>query len=237
MSSHAEEHNESETEQRQQPTASAESSAGSTTASIEQVCELLQGFIAKKRGKDELIHQDKSKDGGRFSISLDFCKEKSRKASSWRVWTTRGARSRLCNLKQGLYGLHKRQWRVKDSGRRNNLQRKWYGKLLECLLNIEVNGQTYLLNVGILQEAPYAVILGRDVPVHLLIQKQNKAEAMVMTRAQTKNTGQESAALMKKLPFCEITKKRKFNAVRRQEKIRGTSIEECVKPPDRKSVV
>ena len=47
---------------------------------------------------------------------------------------------------------------------------------LTAEVNIEVNGQTYLLNVGIMQKVPYAVNLGRDVPmlVDLLIQKQSK---------------------------------------------------------------
>ncbi|KAL7880830.1 hypothetical protein SRHO_G00030840 [Serrasalmus rhombeus] len=57
-SSHAEEQNESAREQWRQPTTSAESIAGSTTASLEQVCELLQGFIAEQRSKDELVHRE-----------------------------------------------------------------------------------------------------------------------------------------------------------------------------------
>lgn len=30
---------------------------------------------------------------------------------------------------------------------------------------IKVNGQTYLLNIGVVDNLPYAAVLGRDLPV------------------------------------------------------------------------
>uniref|UniRef100_A0A8B9GZE8 Gypsy retrotransposon integrase-like protein 1 n=1 Tax=Astyanax mexicanus TaxID=7994 RepID=A0A8B9GZE8_ASTMX len=101
-------------------------------------------------------------------------------------------------------------------------------------VHIEVNGQMYLLNVGIMRKAPYAVILGRDVPVllDLLADKRNSAEAMVVTRAQSGAAVQENVALLKELPYGETHKGRKTKAVRRQEKVRGTPLVEKIKPVD-----
>uniref|UniRef100_A0AAR2KTM4 SCAN box domain-containing protein n=1 Tax=Pygocentrus nattereri TaxID=42514 RepID=A0AAR2KTM4_PYGNA len=57
---------------------SAESIAGRTTVSLEQVCELLQGFIAEQRSKDELIHREMSAVLRKYEINKETYRQRFR---------------------------------------------------------------------------------------------------------------------------------------------------------------
>lgn len=100
-------------------------------------------------------------------------------------------------------------------------------------VTIEINGQKYLLTVGLLEKCPYPVILGQDVPIltELLQGNVNMATAYVLTRAQAKlKSGQE---VWSELPFaiCSGGKARKTKAERRRAKVAGTALQESVPTP------
>lgn len=98
---------------------------------------------------------------------------------------------------------------------------------------IEIEGQAYSLTVGVIEKAPYPVILGRDVPVlvDLLQSDKNVAEAMVVTRAQA-NQNEVSKQLLQNLPFNVVSKDRKSKRERRHDKVVGTEVVENVQKPN-----
>jgi len=97
---------------------------------------------------------------------------------------------------------------------------------------IEIKGQAYYLSVGVMDQAPYPVILGRDVPVlvDLLHNDSEIAEARVVTRAQAKHS-ETCKQLLEDLPFGRSPKTRKSKRERRQNKVEGTEmVEQLLKP-------
>lgn len=76
-------------------------------------------------------------------------------------------------------------------------------------LVIEIEGQAYHLSVGVLEQSPYPVILGRDVPVlvDLLQNDKDIADARVVTRAQAKQD-MVSKQSFEDLPFDVSSKPR-----------------------------
>ncbi|XP_042611929.1 uncharacterized protein LOC122144820 [Cyprinus carpio] len=99
-------------------------------------------------------------------------------------------------------------------------------------LVIEIDNQAYNLSVGVVEQAPYPVILGRDVPVlvDLLQTDRALAEARVVTRAQAKYDGTCKQSL-KDLPFDVHPKVRKSRRDRRQRKVEGTKMVEKLPKP------
>lgn len=94
-------------------------------------------------------------------------------------------------------------------------------------VTLDIDGQAYLLTVGIMDEAPYPVVLGQDVPVLAeLLQDRTTATAFMLTRAQSKRTG--DAAGWDELPFPDQKKSR---SERRADKVRGTRIHETLPSP------
>ena len=63
-------------------------------------------------------------------------------------------------------------------------------------------GQAYLLNVGIMHNRPYLVVLGQDVPVlaELLQHHLPQARSYVLTRAQAKANSTDADS-WQELPF------------------------------------
>ncbi len=101
-------------------------------------------------------------------------------------------------------------------------------------LKMEVEGQPYLLTVGIVDKAPYAVILGRDVPVLVdLLQRQTgEADVRVVTRAKAKQV-EEHKQTLNLLPFAKEPKGKRSRREKRKEKVRGTVIAEQLPEPDK----
>ncbi len=101
-------------------------------------------------------------------------------------------------------------------------------------LKMEVEGQPYLLTVGIVDKAPYAVILGRDVPVLVdLLQRQTgEADVRVVTRAKAKQV-EERKQTLNLLPFAKEPKDKRSRREKRKEKVRGTVIVEQLPEPDK----
>uniref|UniRef100_A0A8C7Y906 Uncharacterized protein n=1 Tax=Oryzias sinensis TaxID=183150 RepID=A0A8C7Y906_9TELE len=95
-------------------------------------------------------------------------------------------------------------------------------------LYIEVQGQTYFLNVGVVDDLPFPVVLGHDLPVlfDLLDTKGNSNFAV--TRTQTR-LEEEQSPLLSALPFDDAEletnpgKSRKPRSQRRQEKFKHTT--------------
>lgn len=98
---------------------------------------------------------------------------------------------------------------------------------------IEIEGQAYSLTVGVIDKAPYSVILGRDVPVlvDLLQSDKNVVEAMVVTRAQA-NQNEVSKQLLQNLPFNVVSKDKKSKREKRHDKVVGTKVVEKVQKPN-----
>ena len=97
---------------------------------------------------------------------------------------------------------------------------------------IEINGQTYLLTVGILDKCPYPVILGQDVPILTeLLQSVDTVDAYVTTRAQARDG--PDTDVWSELPFesCPGGKSRKSKAERRRAKVSGTVMQEGLSSP------
>ncbi|XP_067288440.1 uncharacterized protein [Pseudorasbora parva] len=96
-----------------------------------------------------------------------------------------------------------------------------------------IGGQAYSLIVGVVDKAPYPVILGRDVPVlvDLLQSDKRVAEAMVVTRAQAKQE-ESSKQLLQDLPFNVVAKDRKSKREKRHDKVVGTEVRETVPKPN-----
>ena len=96
-------------------------------------------------------------------------------------------------------------------------------------LFLEVQGQTYLLNMGVADNLPFSVVLGRDLPVLFdLLHKPHSCNAVV-TRAQAK-LGDEPSVTLSALPFYDAEldqrpgKTRKPRSQRRQEKFQQTAV-------------
>ncbi len=93
---------------------------------------------------------------------------------------------------------------------------------------IKVQGQTYLLNVGVIDNLPFPVILGDDLPV-LIDLLQPKSCNVALTRAQAKKSGEREPTLSA-LPFynagidLEPAKERKSRRQRRLEKFQHTAV-------------
>ncbi|XP_032402498.1 protein NYNRIN-like [Xiphophorus hellerii] len=93
---------------------------------------------------------------------------------------------------------------------------------------IEVQGQLYLLNVGVAENLPFPVVLGSDLPVlfDLLHKPQN---CNVVTRSQAKKP-EESPAILSVLPFYDADldvqpgKSRKSRRQKRREKFLHTPV-------------
>lgn len=115
---------------------------------------------------------------------------------------------------------------------------------------IQVEGQQYLLTVGVMEKLPYQVVLGRDLPVlydliakYGVEQSQNRAsEAMVaVTRSRGRQEQSESAWGWEELPFADVVpvveearqpRVKKSRSQRRQDRVRGTEVEELLPQPD-----
>ena len=100
---------------------------------------------------------------------------------------------------------------------------------------MEIEGQSYLLNVGMMDNCPYPVVLGQDVPVlaELLQRHLPQASSCVVTRAQAKANATDVAS-WQELPFpvgCSGGKDRKPKSVRRREKVLGTPVQEQLPLP------
>ncbi|XP_051271638.1 uncharacterized protein LOC127372197 isoform X2 [Dicentrarchus labrax] len=99
---------------------------------------------------------------------------------------------------------------------------------------IKVDGQTYLLNIGVVDSLPFPAVLGRDLPVlfDLLESDQSRKCNAAVTRAQAIQSNDYSETLCA-LPFYNYEletapgKSRKTRRQRRQEKFQHT----LVKPP------
>lgn len=126
------------------------------------------------------------------------------------------------------------------------LQMSSQGKLRVCCVHgdereyttvdskMEVEGQPYLLTIGIVDKAPYAVILGRDVPVLVdLLQRQTGvADVRAVTRAKARQV-EEHKQTLDLLPFAEEPKGKRSRREKRKEKVRGAVIAEQLPEPDR----
>ena len=89
---------------------------------------------------------------------------------------------------------------------------------------MEIEGQSYLLNVGIMDNCPYPVVLGQDVPVlaELLQHHLPQASSYVLTIGQAKANSTDAAS-WQELPFpvgSSGGKGRKPKSVKRRERRR-----------------
>lgn len=65
---------------------------------------------------------------------------------------------------------------------------------------IEVQGKTYLLNVGVADNLPFPVVLGKDLPVFFDLLNPVQGCNVAVTRAQAKRVDADSPAL-RAFPF------------------------------------
>lgn len=91
---------------------------------------------------------------------------------------------------------------------------------------MELNGQKYLLTVGLLDNCPYPVILGQDVPILTeLLQGANTATGYVLTRAQARE--KTDSSVWSELSFGgQGGKPKKSKAERRRANLVGTAVPE-----------
>ncbi|TRY59794.1 hypothetical protein DNTS_024219 [Danionella cerebrum] len=84
--------------------------------------------------------------------------------------------------------------------------------------------QAYRSAVGVVEHAPYPVVLGRDVPtlLDLLPHTEKLAEVMVVTRSQRELI--TNSEFWEELPYASSPKTKKSRRERRREKIKGTVI-------------
>ena len=63
---------------------------------------------------------------------------------------------------------------------------------------IKIEGQTYLLNIGVVDNLPYSAVLGQELPVlfDLFEEKQSQTCNVVVTRGQTKSSNEHSETLI-----------------------------------------
>ncbi|XP_047207449.1 protein NYNRIN-like [Girardinichthys multiradiatus] len=98
---------------------------------------------------------------------------------------------------------------------------------------IEVQGQPYLLNVGVADNLPFPVVLGEDLPVLYDLLKPAKDYNVAITRTKAKEVN-EHLPTLSTLPFFEADletkpgRSKKSRSQRKLEKFRGT----VVKLPD-----
>uniref|UniRef100_A0A3Q1F2Z4 Gypsy retrotransposon integrase-like protein 1 n=2 Tax=Acanthochromis polyacanthus TaxID=80966 RepID=A0A3Q1F2Z4_9TELE len=117
-------------------------------------------------------------------------------------------------------------------------------------VNITVEGQQYLLSVGVMSKLPYQVVLGWDLPIlRELISKGEEKDIcvpcgamMAVTRSRHREHQGEPGLDWNELPFagCDVPEvegaqqfcAKKSRVQRRQDKVRGTRITELVPEPD-----
>ncbi|XP_057693505.1 uncharacterized protein LOC130916648 [Corythoichthys intestinalis] len=93
---------------------------------------------------------------------------------------------------------------------------------------LTVNGQTYLLNVGVADNLPFPVILWGDLPVLIDLLPHPQCN-VVVTRAQSKQS-EEIVSDLRALPFYNVefsterAKEHKSKRQKRREKFRGTAV-------------
>lgn len=116
-------------------------------------------------------------------------------------------------------------------------------------VDIQVEGQNYLLSVGVFPHLPYQVVLGSDLPIVAeLITKQSSetrascasSSLLAVTRSKSRQE-QDSSVGWEELPFADQevtgfehsrqTKKKKSRRQRRQDRVRGTKMAEHVSEP------
>lgn len=91
-------------------------------------------------------------------------------------------------------------------------------------LYIKIQGQTYLLDVGVADHLPYPVILGHDLPVLLDLLQPEQLCNVVVTRAKMKRAEEPTQTLCT-LPFFDVdievepSKSRKSRSERRRDKL------------------
>ncbi|XP_063334794.1 uncharacterized protein si:ch211-282j22.3 isoform X1 [Pelmatolapia mariae] len=96
-------------------------------------------------------------------------------------------------------------------------------------LYIKVQGQTYILNIGVAENLPFPVVLGRDLPVLFDLLNPSHTCNVAVTRAQAKKK-EESLHPLRALPFYDADietapgKSRKSRRQRRQEKFLHTAV-------------
>ncbi|KAG2455998.1 DLRB2 protein, partial [Polypterus senegalus] len=92
-------------------------------------------------------------------------------------------------------------------------------------INLEIKGVGYELPMGIVDNMPYPVLLGLDVPgIEDLLQSALQAEALVVTRAQAAKQKERSHDNWDELPFSITESPRTYHKARsqrRQEKLWG----------------
>lgn len=112
---------------------------------------------------------------------------------------------------------------------------------------IQVEGQHYLLSVGVFEQLPYQIVLGCDLPsLADLIAKQScetrvsciGESLLAVTRSKSKQEQASSTAGWGELPFANAEvpsvehsrqlKERKSKRQRRQDRVRGTKVAEHV---------
>ncbi|XP_067442125.1 uncharacterized protein [Thunnus thynnus] len=115
---------------------------------------------------------------------------------------------------------------------------------------IQVEGQLYLLSVGVFEQLPYQVVLGCDLPIlaELIAKQSREARAsctseslLAVTRSKSKQEQASSTVAWEELPFAKEEvpgvehtkqlKERKSRSQRRQDRVRGTKVAEHVSEP------
>jgi len=115
---------------------------------------------------------------------------------------------------------------------------------------VQVGAESYLLSVGVFEQLPYQVVLGRDLPIlaDLIAEQSGEARAsntssslLAVTRSKTKQDQLSSVVEWEELPFANeeapsITqtrelRERKTRRQRRQDRVRGTPLAEQVSKP------
>ena len=91
---------------------------------------------------------------------------------------------------------------------------------------LEIEGQEYLVTVGVLEDLPYPVVLGKDMPGLVQLLNLEKACHMVVTRAQAPRD-----STWDDLPFSHPTKQVKTRSQRRRDRFQGTPLHETVPIP------
>ncbi|XP_049447271.1 uncharacterized protein LOC125897860 [Epinephelus fuscoguttatus] len=95
---------------------------------------------------------------------------------------------------------------------------------------IEVQGQAYLLNIGVVDNLPFPVVLGDDLPVLFDLLNPTQSCNVALTRAQAKHADGDSPALSALLFYgveleTQPGKSRKPRSQRRQEKFQCTAVQ------------
>lgn len=115
---------------------------------------------------------------------------------------------------------------------------------------IQIEGQHYLMSVGVFEQLPYQVVLGSDLPIlaELIAKQSCEARAsctsenlLVVTRSKSKQEQASSVAVWEELPFAsgEVPgaehkrqlRERKSRRQRRHDRVKGTKVSEQVSAP------